>query len=128
MNDLDPQVPTPFTNKLWGCLLVNDRSVARYLVKIVKDAGRNDPDLSHICAQALCQITRMETSEETSQLMTEERKKQEEALHKFRTREANLLIAQVHPRTFPTPTHFDSRTILRTTLELFSLGRDRSIK
>ena len=100
MNDLDPQVPTPFTNKLWGCLLVNDRSVARYLVKIVKDAGRNDPDLSHICAQALCQITRMETSEETSQLMTEERKKQEEALHKFRTREANLLIAQVNPRIF----------------------------
>ena len=100
LNDLDPQVPTPFTNKLWGCLLVNDRSVARYLVKIVKDATRNDPDLSHICAQALCQITRMETSEETSQLMTEERKKQEEALHKFRTREANLLIAQVHPRTF----------------------------
>ena len=92
---MDPQVPTPFTNKLWGCLLVNDRSVARYLVKIVKDAGRNDPDLSHICAQALCQITRMETSEENSQLMTEERKKQEEALHKFRTREANLLIAQV---------------------------------
>ena len=100
MNDLDPQVPTPFTNKLWGCLLVNDRSVARYLVKIVKDAGRNDPDLSHICAQALCQITRMETSEETSQLMTEERKKQEEALHKFRTREANLLIAQVNPHNF----------------------------
>ena len=27
----EPQVPTPFTNRLWGCLLVNDRSIARYL-------------------------------------------------------------------------------------------------
>ena len=31
---------------------------------------------------------------EGSELLTEERKKQEDALHKFRTREANLLIAQ----------------------------------
>ena len=43
--------PTPFTNRLWGCVLVNERPVAKYLGKILKDAARADPDLSHISSQ-----------------------------------------------------------------------------
>lgn len=104
----EPQVPTPFTNRLWGCLLVNERPVARYLVKIIKDAGKNDTDLQHVCAQALCQMSRLGVDTVDSQVQVEERKKQEEALHKFRTREANLLIAQAetgtaHHKTFDIP-------------------------
>ena len=82
--DLDePQVPTPFTNRLWGCLLVNERSIARYLVKIIKDAGKHDPDLAHVCAQALCQMSKGASVEGAeAHVNLEERKKQEEALHK----------------------------------------------
>ena len=62
--------------------------MARYLVKILKDAAKSDPDLAHVAAQPLCQI------DPDHHNQADERKKQEEALHKFRTREANLLIAQ----------------------------------
>ena len=109
--ELDPQAPTPFTNKLWGCLLVNDRSCARYLVKIIKDAAKADSDdLGHIAATALVQIKGLVSESDNSrpEQLTDERKKQEEALHKFRTREANLLVAQAeteatHEKSFDIP-------------------------
>ena len=67
-------------------------------MKIIKDASKSDPDdLGHIAAAALVQIKGLVNESDTNrpELLTEERKKQEEALHKFRTREANLLVAQV---------------------------------
>ena len=76
-NICDPQ------QRLWGCLLVNERPIARYLVKIIKDAGKHDPDLAHVCAQALCQISKGAAVDGAeAHVNLEERKKQEEALHK----------------------------------------------
>jgi hypothetical protein len=66
-------------------------------VKILKDAAKNDPDMQHVCPQALCQMSKVDTPD--SSVHNEERKKQEEALHQFRTREANLLVAQAETDT-----------------------------
>ena len=52
----DSPGPTPFTNRLWGCVLVNERPVAKYLGKIMKDAARADPDLCHVSCQVLAEM------------------------------------------------------------------------
>ncbi|CBY11646.1 unnamed protein product [Oikopleura dioica] len=100
--------PTPFTNRLWGCVLVNERPVAKYLGKILKDAARADPDLAHISSQALCQLAKVDNPNGhlDEEEIADEKKKQEEALHKFRTREANILIAQAETEN-EAHRHFD---------------------
>ncbi|XP_068004951.1 endoribonuclease Dicer isoform X2 [Melanerpes formicivorus] len=84
--------PSPFTNILCGIIFVERRYTAVVLNRLIKEAGKQDPELSYISSNFITGHGIGKNQPRNKQMEVEFRK-QEEVLRKFRAHETNLLIA-----------------------------------
>ncbi|KAL6105070.1 dicer1 [Pungitius sinensis] len=84
--------PSPFTNILCGIIFVERRYTAVVLNRLIKEAGKQDPDLAYISSNFITGHSIGKNQPRNKQMEVEFRK-QEEVLRKFRAHETNLLIA-----------------------------------
>ncbi|XP_043930553.1 endoribonuclease Dicer [Protopterus annectens] len=84
--------PSPFTNILCGIIFVERRYTAVVLNRLVKEAGKQDPELAYISSNFITGHGIGKNQPRNKQMEVEFRK-QEEVLRKFRAHETNLLIA-----------------------------------
>ncbi|KAM9707756.1 endoribonuclease Dicer isoform 2-T2 [Menidia menidia] len=84
--------PSPFTNILCGIIFVERRYTAVVLNRLIKEAGKQDPDLAYISSNFITGHS-IGKNQPRSKQMEVEFRKQEEVLRKFRAHETNLLIA-----------------------------------
>ncbi|XP_077415701.1 endoribonuclease Dicer isoform X2 [Vanacampus margaritifer] len=84
--------PSPFTNILCGIIFVERRYTAVVLNRLIKEAGKQDPELAYINNNFITGHTIGKNQPRNKQMEVEFRK-QEEVLRKFRAHETNLLIA-----------------------------------
>uniref|UniRef100_A0A8C5KCH4 Endoribonuclease Dicer n=1 Tax=Jaculus jaculus TaxID=51337 RepID=A0A8C5KCH4_JACJA len=84
--------PSPFTNILCGIIFVERRYTAVVLNRLIKEAGKQDPELAYISSNFITGHG-IGKSQPRSKQMEAEFRKQEEVLRKFRAHETNLLIA-----------------------------------
>ncbi|XP_016056495.1 PREDICTED: endoribonuclease Dicer isoform X1 [Miniopterus natalensis] len=84
--------PSPFTNILCGIIFVERRYTAVVLNRLIKEAGKQDPELAYISSNFITGHGIGKNQPRTKQMEAEFRK-QEEVLRKFRAHETNLLIA-----------------------------------
>ncbi|XP_077586658.1 endoribonuclease Dicer isoform X3 [Stigmatopora nigra] len=84
--------PSPFTNILCGIIFVERRYTAVVLNRLIKEAGKQDPELAYISNNFITGHTIGKNQPRNKQMEVEFRK-QEEVLRKFRAHETNLLIA-----------------------------------
>ncbi|XP_075398675.1 endoribonuclease Dicer-like [Tenrec ecaudatus] len=82
----------PFTNFLCGIIFVEQRYTAVALHRLIKEAGKQDPELAYISSNFITGH-RIETDQPQDNQMEAEFRKREEVLRKFRAHETNLLIA-----------------------------------
>uniref|UniRef100_A0A4W3IRE5 ribonuclease III n=1 Tax=Callorhinchus milii TaxID=7868 RepID=A0A4W3IRE5_CALMI len=88
----DTNFPSPFTNILCGIIFVERRYTAVVLNRLIKEAGKQDPELSYISSNFITGHGIGKNQPRNKQMEVEFRK-QEEVLRKFRAHETNLLIA-----------------------------------
>ncbi|XP_062824506.1 endoribonuclease Dicer [Anolis carolinensis] len=84
--------PSPFTNILCGIIFVERRYTAVVLNRLIKEAGKQDPELAYISSNFITGHG-IGKNQPRSKQMEVEFRKQEEVLRKFRAHETNLLIA-----------------------------------
>ncbi|XP_041132494.1 endoribonuclease Dicer-like [Polyodon spathula] len=84
--------PSPFTNILCGIIFVERRYTAVVLNRLIKEAGKQDPELAYISSNFITGHSIGKNQPRNKQMEVEFRK-QEEVLRKFRVHETNLLIA-----------------------------------
>ncbi|KAM8920949.1 endoribonuclease Dicer isoform 1-T1 [Pelodytes ibericus] len=84
--------PSPFTNILCGIIFVDRRYTAVVLNRLIKEAGKQDPELAYISSNFITGHGIGKNHPRNKQMEMEFRK-QEEVLRKFRAHETNLLIA-----------------------------------
>ncbi|XP_037096546.1 endoribonuclease Dicer isoform X1 [Syngnathus acus] len=84
--------PSPFTNILCGIIFVERRYTAVVLNRLIKEAGKQDPELAYISNNFITGHSIGRNQPRNKQMEVEFRK-QEEVLRKFRAHETNLLIA-----------------------------------
>uniref|UniRef100_A0AAQ5YF01 ribonuclease III n=1 Tax=Amphiprion ocellaris TaxID=80972 RepID=A0AAQ5YF01_AMPOC len=84
--------PSPFTNILCGIIFVERRYTAVVLNRLIKEAGKQDPELAYISSNFITGHSIGKNQLRNKQMEVEFRK-QEEVLRKFRAHETNLLIA-----------------------------------
>ncbi|XP_072555011.1 endoribonuclease Dicer isoform X2 [Paramormyrops kingsleyae] len=84
--------PSPFTNILCGIIFVERRYTAVVLNRLIKEAGKQDPELAYISSNFITGHSIGKNHPRNKQMEIEFRK-QEEVLRKFRAHETNLLIA-----------------------------------
>ncbi|XP_063296113.1 endoribonuclease Dicer [Pelobates fuscus] len=84
--------PSPFTNILCGIIFVDRRYTAVVLNRLIKEAGKQDPELAYISSNFITGHGIGKNQPRNKQMEMEFRK-QEEVLRKFRAHETNLLIA-----------------------------------
>ncbi|CAB1419892.1 unnamed protein product [Pleuronectes platessa] len=84
--------PSPFTNILCGIIFVERRYTAVVLNRLIKEAGKQDPELAYISSNFITGQSIGKNQPRNKQMEVEFRK-QEEVLRKFRAHETNLLIA-----------------------------------
>ncbi|KAG8561794.1 hypothetical protein GDO81_015478, partial [Engystomops pustulosus] len=84
--------PSPFTNILCGIIFVERRYTAVVLNRLIKEAGKQDPELAYISSNFITGHG-IGKSQLRNKQMEVEFRKQEEVLRKFRAHETNLLIA-----------------------------------
>ncbi|XP_058470641.1 endoribonuclease Dicer [Solea solea] len=84
--------PSPFTNILCGIIFVERRYTAVVLNRLIKEAGKQDPELAYISSNFITGHSISKNQPRNKQMEVEFRK-QEEVLRKFRAHETNLLIA-----------------------------------
>ncbi|KAK2825831.1 hypothetical protein Q5P01_020045 [Channa striata] len=84
--------PSPFTNILCGIIFVERRYTAVVLNRLIKEAGKQDPELAYISSNFITGHSIGKNQPRNKQMEVEFRK-QEEVLRKFRAHETNLLIA-----------------------------------
>ncbi|XP_028293380.1 endoribonuclease Dicer isoform X2 [Gouania willdenowi] len=84
--------PSPFTNILCGIIFVERRYTAVVLNRLIKEAGKQDPELAYISSNFITGHSIGKNQPRNKQMELEFRK-QEEVLRKFRAHETNLLIA-----------------------------------
>uniref|UniRef100_H3AIE1 ribonuclease III n=3 Tax=Latimeria TaxID=7896 RepID=H3AIE1_LATCH len=84
--------PSPFTNILCGIIFVERRYTAVVLNRLIKEAGKQDPELAYISSNFITGHGIGKNQPRNKQMELEFRK-QEEVLRKFRAHETNLLIA-----------------------------------
>ncbi|KAK6307495.1 hypothetical protein J4Q44_G00226430 [Coregonus suidteri] len=84
--------PSPFTNILCGIIFVERRYTAVILNRLIKEAGKQDPELAYISSNFITGHSIGKNQPRNKQMEVEFRK-QEEVLRKFRAHETNLLIA-----------------------------------
>ncbi|KAL7992656.1 hypothetical protein Chor_016912 [Crotalus horridus] len=84
--------PSPFTNILCGIIFVERRYTAVVLNRLIKEAGKQDPELAYISSNFITGHG-IGKNQPRSKQMEIEFRKQEEVLRKFRAHETNLLIA-----------------------------------
>ncbi|KAJ3612774.1 hypothetical protein NHX12_019032 [Muraenolepis orangiensis] len=84
--------PSPFTNILCGIVFVERRYTAVVLNRLIKEAGKQDPELAYISSNFITGHSIGKNQPRNKQMEVEFRK-QEEVLRKFRAHETNLLIA-----------------------------------
>ncbi|XP_006839608.1 PREDICTED: endoribonuclease Dicer [Chrysochloris asiatica] len=84
--------PSPFTNILCGIIFVERRYTAVILNRLIKEAGKQDPELAYISSNFITGHGIGKNQPRNKQMEAEFRK-QEEVLRKFRAHETNLLIA-----------------------------------
>ncbi|XP_073434169.1 endoribonuclease Dicer [Dendrobates tinctorius] len=84
--------PSPFTNILCGIIFVERRYTAVILNRLIKEAGKQDPELAYISSNFITGHGIGKNQPRNKQMEVEFRK-QEEVLRKFRAHETNLLIA-----------------------------------
>ncbi|XP_011616905.1 endoribonuclease Dicer isoform X1 [Takifugu rubripes] len=84
--------PSPFTNILCGIIFVERRYTAVVLNRLIKEAGKQDPELAYISSNFITGHSIGKYQLRNKQMEVEFRK-QEEVLRKFRAHETNLLIA-----------------------------------
>uniref|UniRef100_A0ABI7YPT5 ribonuclease III n=1 Tax=Felis catus TaxID=9685 RepID=A0ABI7YPT5_FELCA len=84
--------PSPFTNILCGIIFVERRYTAVVLNRLIKEAGKQDPELAYISSNFITGHGIGKNQPRNKQMEAEFRK-QEEVLRKFRAHETNLLIA-----------------------------------
>ncbi|XP_057715844.1 endoribonuclease Dicer isoform X2 [Corythoichthys intestinalis] len=84
--------PSPFTNILCGIIFVERRYTAVVLNRLIKEAGKQDPELAYISNNFITGHSIGKNQPRNKQMEVEFRK-QEEVLRKFRAHETNLLIA-----------------------------------
>ncbi|XP_054651562.1 endoribonuclease Dicer isoform X1 [Dunckerocampus dactyliophorus] len=84
--------PSPFTNILCGIIFVERRYTAVVLNRLIKEAGKQDPELAYISNNFITGHS-IGKSQPRNKQMEVEFRKQEEVLRKFRAHETNLLIA-----------------------------------
>ncbi|XP_016046281.1 endoribonuclease Dicer isoform X1 [Erinaceus europaeus] len=84
--------PSPFTNILCGVVFVERRYTAVVLNRLIKEAGKQDPELAYISSNFITGHGIGKNQPRNKQMEAEFRK-QEEVLRKFRAHETNLLIA-----------------------------------
>uniref|UniRef100_A0A3P8WMV3 ribonuclease III n=1 Tax=Cynoglossus semilaevis TaxID=244447 RepID=A0A3P8WMV3_CYNSE len=84
--------PSPFTNILCGIIFVERRYTAVVLNRLIKEAGKQDPELAYISSNFITGHSIGKNQPRNKQMEAEFRK-QEEVLRKFRAHETNLLIA-----------------------------------
>lgn len=84
--------PSPFTNILCGIIFVERRYTAVVLNRLIKEAGKQDPELGYISSNFITGHSIGKNQPRNKQMEVEFRK-QEEVLRKFRAHETNLLIA-----------------------------------
>lgn len=84
--------PSPFTNILCGIIFVERRYTAVVLNRLIKEAGKQDPELAYISSNFITGHG-IGKSQPRNKQMEMEFRKQEEVLRKFRAHETNLLIA-----------------------------------
>uniref|UniRef100_A0A1A8ELV4 ribonuclease III n=2 Tax=Nothobranchius korthausae TaxID=1143690 RepID=A0A1A8ELV4_9TELE len=84
--------PSPFTNILCGIIFVERRYTAVVLNRLIKEAGKQDPELAYINSNFITGHSIGKNQPRNKQMEVEFRK-QEEVLRKFRAHETNLLIA-----------------------------------
>uniref|UniRef100_A0A6J0V589 ribonuclease III n=2 Tax=Pogona vitticeps TaxID=103695 RepID=A0A6J0V589_9SAUR len=84
--------PSPFTNILCGIIFVERRYTAVVLNRLIKEAGKQDPELTYISSNFITGHG-IGKNQPRSKQMEVEFRKQEEVLRKFRAHETNLLIA-----------------------------------
>uniref|UniRef100_A0A8B9EDI0 ribonuclease III n=1 Tax=Anser cygnoides TaxID=8845 RepID=A0A8B9EDI0_ANSCY len=84
--------PSPFTNILCGIIFVERRYTAVVLNRLIKEAGKQDPELAYISSNFITGHGIGKNQPRNKQMEVEFRK-QEEVLRKFRAHETNLLIA-----------------------------------
>ncbi|MEE6494432.1 hypothetical protein FKM82_017138 [Ascaphus truei] len=84
--------PSPFTNILCGIIFVERRYTAVVLNRLIKEAGKADPELAYISSNFITGHGIGKNQPRNKQMEVEFRK-QEEVLRKFRAHETNLLIA-----------------------------------
>lgn len=84
--------PSPFTNILCGIIFVERRYTAVVLNRLIKEAGKQDPELTYISSNFITGHSIGKNQPRNKQMEVEFRK-QEEVLRKFRAHETNLLIA-----------------------------------
>ncbi|CAH6850793.1 Dicer1 [Phodopus roborovskii] len=84
--------PSPFTNILCGIIFVERRYTAVVLNRLIKEAGKQDPELAYISSNFITGHG-IGKNQPRSKQMEAEFRKQEEVLRKFRAHETNLLIA-----------------------------------
>ncbi|XP_061551419.1 endoribonuclease Dicer isoform X2 [Phycodurus eques] len=84
--------PSPFTNILCGIIFVERRYTAVVLNRLIKEAGKQDAELSYISNNFITGHSIGKNQPRNKQMEVEFRK-QEEVLRKFRAHETNLLIA-----------------------------------
>ncbi|XP_076027624.1 endoribonuclease Dicer [Genypterus blacodes] len=84
--------PSPFTNILCGIIFVERRYTAVVLNRLIKEAGKADPELAYISSNFITGHSIGKNQPRNKQMEVEFRK-QEEVLRKFRAHETNLLIA-----------------------------------
>ncbi|KAM9804063.1 endoribonuclease Dicer [Neosynchiropus ocellatus] len=84
--------PSPFTNILCGIIFVERRYTAVVLNRLIKEAGKQDPELAYINNNFITGHSICKNQPRNKQMEIEFRK-QEEVLRKFRAHETNLLIA-----------------------------------
>ncbi|KAL4656271.1 endoribonuclease Dicer [Arapaima gigas] len=88
----EPSFPSPFTNILCGIIFVERRYTAVVLNRLIKEAGKQDPELAYISSNFITGHSIGKNQPRNKQMEVEFRK-QEEVLRKFRAHETNLLIA-----------------------------------
>ncbi|GCC37155.1 endoribonuclease Dicer isoform X1 [Chiloscyllium punctatum] len=88
----DTNFPSPFTNILCGIIFVERRYTAVVLNRLIKEAGKQDPELSYVSSNFITGHGIGKNQPRNKQMEVEFRK-QEEVLRKFRAHETNLLIA-----------------------------------
>ncbi|XP_034050915.1 endoribonuclease Dicer [Thalassophryne amazonica] len=89
---LEANFPSPFTNILCGIVFVERRYTAVVLNRLIKEAGKQDPELAYISSNFITGHSIGKNQPRNKQMEVEFRK-QEEVLRKFRAHETNLLIA-----------------------------------